>query len=123
MKLADLNQFIGTNAYHRYQPGWVLTDGAKYLAEGAGCYWLYDIAWSVSGKLDVSFNTLEIQQTEADGCRVFVTDGNNNELYTQDVEHTDFPFNETGDHYKLFVVRGSLDGATPVWVIMLTGEY
>ena len=37
-----LAHFIGTEHYYRLTPSAVLTDGTKYLAEGAGAFWLMD---------------------------------------------------------------------------------
>ena len=40
-----LSQFTGTVNYHRFNPfcEMLLTDGAQYLAQKAGCYWLFTI--------------------------------------------------------------------------------
>ena len=44
--LDNLAQFTGTERYYRINRKCVLTDGAKYLAETAGAYWLMDAAAS-----------------------------------------------------------------------------
>lgn len=111
--------FTGTEAYHRHSPFTTLTDGAQYLAETAGCYWLYDIFMSVcmevAPKVD-GFATLKLKQTEDGGAEVYVEDGNGNEVYYQKVEYTDFPL----DEYTLFCQYG---GGEFGWVIMLPTEY
>lgn len=48
---AVLRQFSGSIHYYHCHPGLLLTDGAKFLAEEAGCYWLYDVVWSVLRQL------------------------------------------------------------------------
>ncbi len=43
---SDLKQFIGSITYTRFSPLFpnvVLTDGAKYLADECGAYWLMDM--------------------------------------------------------------------------------
>jgi len=47
--LSQLNGFSGTESYHRFSvlfPNLVLTDGVKFLAENASCYWWLDIIGS-----------------------------------------------------------------------------
>ena len=39
---SQLNQFIGTEKYYRISRRHLLTDGTKYLAEQAACFWLMD---------------------------------------------------------------------------------
>jgi hypothetical protein len=40
----NLAQFIGTQNYYRHTIGnFMFTDGVKYLAETAQCYWLLDV--------------------------------------------------------------------------------
>ncbi|MCX7258955.1 MAG: hypothetical protein NTU46_01225 [Burkholderiales bacterium] len=36
----QLTQFIGTTAYYRISRRHLLTDGTKYLAEEAECFWM-----------------------------------------------------------------------------------
>lgn len=44
--LSRLCLFTGTVHYHRLNRKCLLTDGAKYLEEGAGAFWLMDAAAS-----------------------------------------------------------------------------
>jgi hypothetical protein len=37
-----LTQFIGTERYYRISLRHLLTDGTKYLAEHAECFWMMD---------------------------------------------------------------------------------
>lgn len=41
--LEQLAYFTGTEKYHRIAPTVVLTDGAVFLAEQAGAFWLFDL--------------------------------------------------------------------------------
>ena len=43
---ATLSQFTGTAQYWRVARQFVITDGVKYLAETAACFWLIDAAIS-----------------------------------------------------------------------------
>ena len=111
---AGLPQFTGTEHYYRHQPGVLLTDGAKWLAESAECYWLYDIVWSVKPILDKRwFAAVRLTVKDNQG-EVTIDDGNDNVLYTQHIDYTDFPLPKI----KLFVA-GSEEGE----VIMLPSEY
>ena len=38
----QLTQFIGTTGYYRISRRHLLTDGTKYLAEEAECFWMMD---------------------------------------------------------------------------------
>jgi hypothetical protein len=44
--LAKLAQFTGTAQYWRVARQFVITDGVKYLAKSAACFWLIDAAIS-----------------------------------------------------------------------------
>ena len=44
--LSQLSLFTGTEHYYRINRKCLLTDGTKYLAEGAGAFWLMDAAAS-----------------------------------------------------------------------------
>lgn len=113
---SDLAQFTGTENYYRYQ-SLLLTDGAYYLAEKAGCFWLMDFIWSHAmenrwfGKEDFITCKLTVRDNAGD---VVFDDGNGNILVTQHVPFTDFPM----DEIQLYIVRGERN-----FVIMLPGEY
>jgi hypothetical protein len=112
-----LTQFHGTTCYSRFQRGFLLTEGAKWLAESAGYYWLYDIAWSVKPILAKGwFASLTLTvDLDAQTGEVVITDGHDRVLYKQRVPFTDFPLPEV----KLFIA----DDEAGEKVIMLPGEY
>lgn len=97
-KLPDLDHFTGTAAYHRHrilgQMTVLLTDGAKYVAENAGAWWLMDLAaisgrqWLLEGN---GFATLTVTATKEGTGAIKVTDGNENVIEEQQIEFTDFP--------------------------------
>lgn len=112
---AGLPQFTGTTQWYRFQPGFLLTEGAKWLAESAGCYWLYDIVWSIRPIL--AKDTFAVAKLAVVGSAAIfaLEDGNDNVLYTQAIEYTDFPLPQV----TLYVV----DGDRGKKVIMLPLEY
>lgn len=120
MKTAsELNQelpyFTGTMEYHRHG-SLMLTDGVKYLADNAECYWLMDIINSilcipkVKKEAFISI-TLVKKNNEA---KFIATDGNKKLLYTQLIPFTDFPLSEI----QLFFSNHPSQR-----VVMLTSEY
>jgi hypothetical protein len=117
---SDLRQFTGTETWTRYAPfggkGMLLTDGAKFLAEEAGAFWLLDIILSIKPKYfngDDWFKVVKL--AVKDHNAVFtLEDGNDNILYRQEIPYTDFPFAEQ----TLFVQTDGIE-----WTIMLPSEY
>ena len=111
-----LAQFTGTEHYYRLYPKVVLTDGAKYLAETGGCYWLMDLYASYLARVDQNSDDficlkLTLQGTSA---QILIEDGNAHALAKQHIEYTDFPF----EQFMLYAVWSS-----EFWVVMLTSEY
>jgi len=111
-----LAQFTGTENYYRLYPKVVLTDGAKYLADETGCYWLMDLYASYLARLDLNSNSfaclkLTLQGTSA---QIVIEDGNSHALAKQHIEYTDFPL----EQFMLYAVWSSA-----FWVVMLTSEY
>lgn len=98
---SELSHFTGTEAYHRWTvlSNDVLTDGAKYLAEKAGMFWLMDIVGSVRTKiLKEGFATVALTLTPNGGGVVLIDDGNGRVIHRQGIPYTDAPFPQ-----KLFV--------------------
>ncbi|AFZ01593.1 DUF6876 family protein [Calothrix sp. PCC 6303] len=44
--IAQLNQFTGSTTLYKHWLGLKYTDGIKYLADEASCYWLLDAIFS-----------------------------------------------------------------------------
>jgi hypothetical protein len=97
-----LSQFTGTEHYYRYWLGLVLTDGVKYLADEAGCYWLLDAIGSYQSQLakHPDHRMQEMQSwrltVNADKSAVLtcVADSGEPPVVTQQIEMTDFPLPE-----------------------------
>jgi len=107
-----LRNFYGTESYTKYMGGILLTDGVKWLADNAKCYWLLDILWSIKNMPKVKreeFLTIDLKVK--DQKAVFTAgDGNDNIVYKQTIGYTDFPL----DEIRLFFCNN---------VLMLTSEY
>ena len=118
-----LAQFIGSEEFVRYSPmlfkRTILTDGAVYLAEQAGAYWLMDIISSHQSNPKVrgeAFQTWKLQPYK-NGAIAVCEDGNKNVVVTQKIPYTDFPF-INGEEFKLFATDNG-----QYLIIMLPSEY
>ena len=116
----DLRQFTGTTQWHRWSSltKLVCTDGAKYLADEAGAYWLLDAVASHQNApvIQDSQRLQEFQiwtlTVEADrsGRLTCAEDSDVAPIIAQDIEFTNFPLKEI----KLYVCGN---------VILLPSEY
>ena len=112
---SQLNQFIGTEKYYRISRRHLLTDGTKYLAEAAECFWMMD---AIASHL-VEIGTAEwfvVVKTSVKRTKAVMVyeDGNSNELARQEIPYTDLPL----DQISLYPCWD-----TEHWVIMLPSEY
>lgn len=96
---SQLAQFTGTEHYYRFSPfnqNLVMTDGVKYLAEKAACFWLLDIVASLDFEPSCKgqeFITCRLKK-EGEGAKFTADNGNRKVLYTQEIPYTDFPIDE-----------------------------
>ena len=110
----ELNQFIGTEKFYFITKKHLLTDGTKYLAETAKCFWLMDAIASHLPKYFGDYFCLARLFVDGSSAVLKIEDGNDNVYASQVIDYTDFPLNEI----KLYC---SFDGE--YWVIMLPSEY
>jgi hypothetical protein len=103
-----LANFYGTENWHRFSPLFrkhLLTDGVKWLADNANCYWLMDAICSYHSKCmkdpkgmlqNIQFWTLKV-----DGNKATLTCERDTDdvAIIQKIEYTDFPLPEI----KLYV--------------------
>ena len=111
-----LTHFTGTEKYYRFYPRVVLTDGTKYLADEAGCYWLMDLYASHLASVDPnieSFTCLKLTKRGL-GAEILIEDGNTHALAKQQIEYTDFQL----ESFMFYAVW-----AGDFWVLMLRSEY
>ena len=111
----QLNQFTGTAKYYRISRRHLLTEGTKYLAEQAACFWLMDAIASHLTEIGTEEWFVVVKTTVKRASAVMVyEDGNSNELARQEIPYTDLPLN----YIPLYACW---DGEH--WVIMLPSEY
>jgi hypothetical protein len=97
---ADLSQFTGTENYYRHalNRNILFTDGAKFVADKAGAYWLLDeIAFAQRYDKDIARQPFQVWTLAVrPDCSATITvhDGNHNPLYSRALEFTDFPVTE-----------------------------
>lgn len=94
--LPDLHQFTGSEHWYRHglNRDVVFTDGAKYVAETAGAYWLLDeIALAQRGVASVKAQAFQVWTLTVAGSRATLScgDGNGNAVFTKEIAFTDFP--------------------------------
>ena len=95
----ELRQFTGTEAYTRWSAlfrNFVMTDGARYLADAASAWWLMDAVASHLGSYrDEDFVVAKLQRaTATNGWVLRLEDGNDGLLADQLIEFSDFPLDE-----------------------------
>ena len=97
---AILRQFTGTEKWYRHGLARkvLFTDGAKYVADEAGAYWLLDeIAFSQSLKRVAAeeFQLWKLKVNLNDHtARLVCEDGNGNAVLRKRIPYTDFPLEE-----------------------------
>lgn len=113
----ELQGFSGTSEYHTHV-NIFLTDGAKFLAEKAECYWLFNIIASYQPRIvrileekDLrNFQIWTLAKKENDGAIVKCEWDTDQLIVQQAIEYADFPLQSI----KIYVVDS---------VAMLPGEY
>jgi hypothetical protein len=93
----ELSRFTGSEHWFRHGlvRGIVFTDGAKYIADRAGAYWLLDEI-AIAQRFDKKAAAEEFQvwtlTVNADHSAVLTCeDGNGNTVLSKAIEFTDFP--------------------------------
>lgn len=115
-----LPNFYGTQEWHIWSVlyrNFLLTDGAKYLADSADAYWLMDLIASYQPRLQAigeTFQTWTLTVFANNSAKVTCDDGNGHTLVTQKMDYTTFPLEEI----KLFAI-----GTMQELVILLPSEY
>ena len=97
---ADLRQFTGSEHWYRHALNRTVlfTDGAKYLADKAGAYWLLDeIALAQRYQKRVAAEAFQLWRlkVKADATATLTCeDGNGQTAFTKSIAFTDFPLEE-----------------------------
>jgi hypothetical protein len=94
---SDLAQFTGSEQWYRHgiNRKVLFTDGAKFVADQAGAYWLLDeIAIIQPHDPRVAAEEFQVWKlaVTADHSGILTCDdGNGNVVYTKQIEYTEFP--------------------------------
>lgn len=93
---ADLAQFTGTEKYYRNFTGLLFTDGIKYLADHAECYWLIDLCGSYQPELkDIPFQLWRVDVRDDNSALVTMVEDIGQPIKVrQEIPFTDFPLSE-----------------------------
>ena len=111
----QLTQFIGTTGYYRISRRHLLTDGTKYLAEEAECFWMMDAIASHLSEIGTEDWFVQVRMTvSGNRATMIYEDGSGSEHARQEIPYTDFPMHAIS-------LYACWDGEH--WVIMLPSEY
>lgn len=105
---ADLDRFTGSENWYRHalNPNVLFTDGAKYVADEGGAYWLLDlIALAQRFKKHVAaapFQVWKLTVHHDRSATVVCEDGDYNVLHRQPIHATTFPL----DAFTLWFANG-----------------
>ena len=97
---ADLDQFTGSETWYRHgiNRKVLYTEGAQFVAERGGAYWLLDeIALIQPYNEAVAAEEFQVWKLKVNANRTAVLtcdDGNGNIVFSKDIEFTDFPLPE-----------------------------
>ena len=112
---SKLTEFTGTERYYRISRRHLLTDGTKYLAEQAECFWMMDAIASHLMEIGTADWFVVVKTTVQNSAALMVySDGNGHEHARQEIPYTDFPLAEQA-------IYACWDGEH--WVLMLPSEY
>lgn len=95
MTKLDTSGFTGTERWYRHSlmRNITFTEGAKYVADTAGAYWLLDEIALM--QMDRRFQREEFQvwKLKVTGSKAVLTceDGNGNSIFSKKISFTDFP--------------------------------
>lgn len=92
LELKALGGFIGTQQYHRVWLGTLATDGVKYIMDNGYAWFVTDALSVIKLKPELvaePFLTVELHLREDSEADLIITDGNENELYSQHYDFTD----------------------------------
>lgn len=91
------DEFTGSENWYRHGlvPSITFTDGAKYIADQAGAYWLLDeiaLAQRFDKKIAAEeFQVWKLTVNPDSSAMLVCEDGNDNVVFTKPIPFTDFP--------------------------------
>jgi len=108
---SDLARFTGTEQYYRHgiNRRVLFTDGAKYVADAAGAYWLLDeIALIQPHNKQVAAEEFQVWKLIVRPDRTATLtcdDGDDRIVYTKEIKYTDFPLDEFAFYFTNNVIH------------------
>jgi hypothetical protein len=106
---ANLAQFTGSEQWYRH--GLVrkvhYTDGAKYVAESGGAYWLLDEIAFGQAEPAVAAEEFQLWKLKVGPDQTAILtcdDGNGRVVFTKRIEYTDFPLDEINLYFTNHVI-------------------
>jgi hypothetical protein len=104
----------GSENFYTHRPSLILySDAVRDMAEECEAYWLIDLIVSHQSKKDVNlerFQVWDLKRVKDHAYKIVATDGNHNEVASQKIPFSDFPF----DTASIWLVDG---------VMMMPSEY
>ncbi len=97
LKQTELSQFTGSETWYRHAINRkvLFTDGAKYVADNAGAYWLLDeIAIIQPHEPRIAATPFQVWKLAVNAdhtAELICEDGNDNLVYKKAISFTDFP--------------------------------
>lgn len=92
---SELMQFTGTENWYRHQivRSILYTDGARYVAQNGGAYWLLDEIALSQHKPEIAAEAFQVWTLTVDDHRgtLICEDGNKNQVFAKAIPFTDFP--------------------------------
>jgi len=106
---AELKNFTGSEQvfYNPLFRKFRYTEGVKYLAQEANCYWLLDYIFSNQHSKTLQqtpFQVWKLKVAEDNTATITVEDGNKNHIKSFKLEFTDFPL----EQIDLWFIEGTL---------------
>lgn len=104
----DLAQFTGTERWYRHSLMCTITytDGVQFLAEKASAYWLIDKIATLQLEPKIKREEFQVWKLNVTGSKATLVceDGNDNAVYSEKIDFTDFPLDEITLFYTNSVI-------------------
>ena len=101
--LTALAQFTGTTQwfYHPLFTAFNYTDGVRFLAKNAECYWLLEFIFSHQSNPKIKALEFQVWNLvkKGEGCTITIEDGNDKVIKTFNLGYTSFPL----DNFTLWL--------------------
>lgn len=127
IQLSELKQFYGTNGYHGLSPlhqPFILTDGARYVAERA--WWMVSdplVSARLKGLYREDFLSIKYAPNGNGGATLTIEDGNYNVFYRQEYEFVEVDLEKQFGGEAEFFVEPTFDpNGKRYMVVMLPSE-